>query len=57
MTGFPPARPGACTIRVGERGAGPRRACALSLAFGLLLAREIIVGGGLLSAAPVWTAK
>lgn len=30
---------------------------ALSLAFGLLLAREIIVGGGLLSAAPVWVAK
>ena len=30
---------------------------ALSLAFGLLLAREIIVGGGLLSAAPTWSPK
>jgi high-affinity nickel permease len=30
---------------------------ALSLAFGLLLAREIIVGGGLLSATPTWTPK
>lgn len=30
---------------------------ALSLAFGLLLARELIVSGGLLSAAPTWTPK
>ncbi len=30
---------------------------ALSLGFGLLLAREIIVGGGLLSAAPSWSPK
>jgi sulfite exporter TauE/SafE len=30
---------------------------ALSLAFGLLLAREIIIGGGLLSTAPTWSPK
>jgi high-affinity nickel-transport protein len=30
---------------------------ALSLAFGLLLAHEIIVGGGLLSATPTWSPK
>lgn len=30
---------------------------ALSLGFGLLLAREIIVGGGLLSATPTWSPK
>ncbi|MFI5245047.1 MAG: high-affinity nickel-transport family protein, partial [Gemmatimonadales bacterium] len=30
---------------------------ALSLAFGLLLAREIIVDGGLFSAAPSWSPK
>jgi hypothetical protein len=30
---------------------------ALSLVFGLLLARELIVHGGLLSATPAWTAK
>jgi len=30
---------------------------ALSLAFGLMLARAIIVGGGLLSAAPTWSPR
>lgn len=30
---------------------------ALSLVFGVILAREIIVGGGLFSAAPSWTPK
>jgi len=30
---------------------------ALSLGFGLLLAREILVGGGLLSATPTWSPR
>jgi high-affinity nickel-transport protein len=44
--------------RVSQLHVGIRLAAgALSLGFGLLLARELIVHGGLLSAAPTWAPK
>jgi hypothetical protein len=44
--------------RVARMHVGIRLAAgALSLGFGLLLARELIVHGGLLSATPTWSPK